>query len=1003
MASAFPPTTPTSPIDRSAWRSAYRSESFVNVDDQELAQVRSQLQTFVSQHQDSNTDYTEGAITITKLHWINSSQRSKCHNSSCKLKFTLTQRKHHCRKCGEVFCAKCLQYQRKLSPTAEYDPNGKLYMVCAVCFNSETQGRGQARFWTQTFAEMRRDYLAERARFIDSTNTKPTRPYLLKECQRLVDGFSKNQTSINPTQTGKEAENEDVTKASKFFKRLGSLTTKVSKVPSLVKTGPPEWQKPDTWVPNGPNCQFCGTAFTYKKHNCYICGRLVCLTCSCKDLLIYVPDKCNHEHEGKHARWAVIKIIGSPEIEPDKRLYVRTCKVCLEELTALQVDNYKASMNGEDKDQDCMSKMMEIHGNITKFQDKIDEMLPKYKQLIDSLEIAADSPKSLPPTRNNMQVLAKHQGDLADHFTSFVVAVSRLKQLKPRTQTQLKLVKLLMRSKFSYYSDSMYTFRQLKKRLEQISPPEVLQAIQSIVDSQVIRHNPTQTLTKIRAHRPQQGYDYIDYDQLDSEPEDEGYEDVGQTPTYNPEQKEVVEAGETQGIGDRNIGQTPTCNPEQKGKGQAGETQEVGDKNVGKTPAYNPEQPKTEVGPKGARCYFWPQSVGAKKLGQTPSTYNPEQKGLVEASETQGVGDKNVGQTPTFYPEQKMAGEAYESQGDGDKNVEQTPTYYQEQKEKGKAGEIQGVGDKNVGQTPTYNSEKPKTEGGPKGARMWEYIWPQAVGARNVGQAPPTYNPEQKEVVEAGETQGIGDGNIGQTPTCNPEQKGKGQAGETQEVGDKNVGKTPAYNPEQPKTEVGPKGARMWESRYFWPQPVGAKSVGPTPTYNPEQKGAGEASGTEGSGNKDVGQTPTFTPEQKGVGEAGETKRGGDNHIEHTSTYPEQKGVGEAGKTKGGKYKNVGQTPTYKQKQKEAGESGETQGVDDKNVGQTPTDRHPEQPRTEGGTKGARMWESLRFWPQPVGAKNVGSTPTYNPDQKGAGEVSGTQEMGTNMLEDSKT
>ncbi|XP_038050014.1 vacuolar segregation protein PEP7-like isoform X6 [Patiria miniata] len=486
MASAFPPTTPTSPIDRSAWRSAYRSESFVNVDDQELAQVRSQLQTFVSQHQDSNTDYTEGAITITKLHWINSSQRSKCHNSSCKLKFTLTQRKHHCRKCGEVFCAKCLQYQRKLSPTAEYDPNGKLYMVCAVCFNSETQGRGQARFWTQTFAEMRRDYLAERARFIDSTNTKPTRPYLLKECQRLVDGFSKNQTSINPTQTGKEAENEDVTKASKFFKRLGSLTTKVSKVPSLVKTGPPEWQKPDTWVPNGPNCQFCGTAFTYKKHNCYICGRLVCLTCSCKDLLIYVPDKCNHEHEGKHARWAVIKIIGSPEIEPDKRLYVRTCKVCLEELTALQVDNYKASMNGEDKDQDCMSKMMEIHGNITKFQDKIDEMLPKYKQLIDSLEIAADSPKSLPPTRNNMQVLAKHQGDLADHFTSFVVAVSRLKQLKPRTQTQLKLVKLLMRSKFSYYSDSMYTFRQLKKRLEQISPPEVLQAIQSIVDSQAI-------------------------------------------------------------------------------------------------------------------------------------------------------------------------------------------------------------------------------------------------------------------------------------------------------------------------------------------------------------------------------------------------------------------------------------------------------------------------------------------------------------------------------------
>ena len=37
------------------------------------------------------------------------------------------------------------------------------------------------------------------------------------------------------------------------------------------------------------------------------------------------------------------------------------------------------------------------------------------------------------------------QGDLTDYFTSFVVAVSRLKKLKPQTNKQLKLVKALMR------------------------------------------------------------------------------------------------------------------------------------------------------------------------------------------------------------------------------------------------------------------------------------------------------------------------------------------------------------------------------------------------------------------------------------------------------------------------------------------------------------------------------------------------------------------------------
>ncbi|XP_022088119.1 vacuolar segregation protein PEP7-like [Acanthaster planci] len=485
MASGLSPTSPHSPVERSAWSLSNNSEPSQAIDDRELATVRSQLQRFVSQHEDSSTDYTEGATRITKLHWINSSQRSKCHNSSCKLKFTLTHRKHHCRKCGEVFCAKCLQFQRKLSPTAEYDPNGKLYMVCSDCFHSETQGRGQARIWTQTFAEMRRDSLTERAKFTDNTNTKPTRSYLQKECQRMVDGFTKNLTSITPTQNGTASAKVDTKKGSRLLKKLGSIKTQVGKVPGLVKPGSPEWLRPDAWVPDGTNCQFCGTAFTYKKHNCYICGRLVCLTCSHKDLLLYVPDKSDQEREGKHARWAVIRVIGSPEIEPDKRLYVRTCKMCLVELTELQVDNYQASTRGEDS-KDCVTKMMEIHENITTFQVKIDEMLPKYKQLIDSLEIAAESPKSLPPSRNNMQVLAKNQGDLADHFTSFVVAVSRLKQLKPRTQTQLKLVKLLMRSKFSYYNDSMYNFRQLKKRLEQISPPEVLESIQSIVDSQAI-------------------------------------------------------------------------------------------------------------------------------------------------------------------------------------------------------------------------------------------------------------------------------------------------------------------------------------------------------------------------------------------------------------------------------------------------------------------------------------------------------------------------------------
>ncbi|XP_071798195.1 uncharacterized protein [Asterias amurensis] len=491
MAAASPPlSSPMSPIDQSPWNPASRRNQSMDYDmfnDTELAQVRTQLQRFVSQHEDSSSqDFTEGSKAITRLHWINPSKRSRCQNSSCKAKFILKLRKHHCRKCGEVFCARCLSFQRKLSPTAEYDPNGKLFMVCSKCFNSETQGPGQARIWTQTFLEMRRDSLLAHAEAIGETTQKPSRAHLEKECQRLVEGFSMNLTDLPPSQEVRLPQSEGTGK-NILMRKLSALKNHVSKVPGLVKIGPPEWKKPITWISAGANCQFCSTAFTmtYKKHNCYICGRLACFSCSVKDLLLYVPDKDDQEHVGKLARWAIIKVIGSPELEPDIRHYVRVCTVCRQALEVVQVENYEASIKGEESE-DCLKQMKDLFDNIIKFQDKIDAWLPKYKQLIDALEIAGESPKVLPASRSNMQTLAKHQGDLTDYFTSFVVAVSRLKKLKPQTNKQLKLVKALMRCKFNYYNDNMYTFRKLKRRLEQISPPEVLQAIQSIVDSQSI-------------------------------------------------------------------------------------------------------------------------------------------------------------------------------------------------------------------------------------------------------------------------------------------------------------------------------------------------------------------------------------------------------------------------------------------------------------------------------------------------------------------------------------
>ena len=66
---------------------------------------------------------------ITKRHWVNSEEKLKCANKQCGKKFSLIDRPHHCRKCGDVFCNSCVQYRRKLTLLAQYDPEGKSYKV----------------------------------------------------------------------------------------------------------------------------------------------------------------------------------------------------------------------------------------------------------------------------------------------------------------------------------------------------------------------------------------------------------------------------------------------------------------------------------------------------------------------------------------------------------------------------------------------------------------------------------------------------------------------------------------------------------------------------------------------------------------------------------------------------------------------------------------------------------------------------------------------------------
>jgi hypothetical protein len=68
-----------------------------------------------------------------KTGWLLNRFAKKCMNSSCQRAFGLTTRKHHCRKCGDIFCSTCTQNTLHVRGLQEAPEGSK---VCASCFES---------------------------------------------------------------------------------------------------------------------------------------------------------------------------------------------------------------------------------------------------------------------------------------------------------------------------------------------------------------------------------------------------------------------------------------------------------------------------------------------------------------------------------------------------------------------------------------------------------------------------------------------------------------------------------------------------------------------------------------------------------------------------------------------------------------------------------------------------------------------------------------------------
>ncbi|CCF58913.1 hypothetical protein KAFR_0F03170 [Kazachstania africana CBS 2517] len=77
------------------------------------------------------------SIQPTKKHWVPDSQRTNC--KKCGKKFTVVERKHHCRHCGEIFCQDHVKHTLYLDSDAKFchlrQFGGVISKVCDNCMD----------------------------------------------------------------------------------------------------------------------------------------------------------------------------------------------------------------------------------------------------------------------------------------------------------------------------------------------------------------------------------------------------------------------------------------------------------------------------------------------------------------------------------------------------------------------------------------------------------------------------------------------------------------------------------------------------------------------------------------------------------------------------------------------------------------------------------------------------------------------------------------------------
>ena len=190
---------------------------------------------------------------VTRHHWQRRGPNDGCSEPMCGKRLTATNGSVNCRHCGKLFCEEHTMYQMKLSRAAQHEPvRGLWCRVCETCYKSREGYNDKSGF--------ERDHMAQ---FAKSRQQNIDKSYL--EVSRLEKRLTRlTQLLANPPEEVQQAVNK------RWSLSWGQNDPRKALEQSVVT-----WQE-DASVLRCPYCQQEFTQYTFRRHHCRTCGKVVC-------------------------------------------------------------------------------------------------------------------------------------------------------------------------------------------------------------------------------------------------------------------------------------------------------------------------------------------------------------------------------------------------------------------------------------------------------------------------------------------------------------------------------------------------------------------------------------------------------------------------------------------------------------------------------------------------------------------------------------------------------